>query len=119
MLLAIGLVLATAACGSSSTSAGDYGQNHAVSIHGTQATVVLKNIAFSPKAIKVRTGTTVTWVNEDPVIHDVISITYAFATPAPLHQGESYSFTFVKPGIYRYQCTFHHPSMLGTVIVEG
>lgn len=80
-------------------------------------TVVIQNFAFSPNTITVKVGTTVTWINQDSTVHNVISDTGAFGSKN-LNPGESYNFTFTQAGTYPYTCTIH-PSMKGTVIVQS
>lgn len=95
-----------------------YGEKNPVAVTGSQVIVELKNLQFMPKGIRIKAGTTVTWVNKDVAIHNVSQVESAFLSQDELRDGDSYSFTFSKPGIYRYQCTFHHPTMNGLVIVE-
>lgn len=82
--------------------------------------VTIQNMAFSPTAITVKKGTTVTWTNQDAVGHDVMpdqDYGTAFeASDGLLGRGESYSFTFNEPGTYSYHCT-PHPQMKATVTV--
>jgi plastocyanin len=115
VVVALGLV--TTACGGNRGSA--YGEADAVTEPGLTVVVQLKNLQFSPKAIRVHTGTTVTWVNDDPVLHNVASVDSVFLSPDPLPSGDRFSFTFTQPGTYRYQCIYHHPTMLGVVLVAG
>jgi len=35
-----------------------------------------------------------------------------------LSNGETFSFTFDKPGLYTYHCTPHYQRMKGSVLVE-
>ena len=116
VVLTLGLVM-LASCGG--TKADAYGESKAVTINGASVTVRMKNLQFSPKGIKVRPGTTVTWVNEDVAVHNVRQVESTFLSPDAMQSDESFSFTFDRPGTYRYQCTFHHPTMNGVVIVEG
>jgi len=83
-------------------------------------TVRIQNFAFDPTSLTVMTGTTVTWVNEDSVPHTVVSGEGdpAVFSSAPIPAGGSYTFTFTAPGTYQYICSIH-PSMKGTVIVQG
>ena len=105
------------ACGGGSD--GDaYGERSAVEVTGASVTVEMKDIEFHPKGIKVKPGTTVTWVNEDSVIHNVRQVESVFLSPDVLREGDTFTYTFDKPGTYRYQCTYHHPNMNGVVIVE-
>jgi len=76
---------------------------------------------FSPTTITIVTGESVTWVNDDTMMH--------FATsgiaPTPdgifdsgmVNAGESWSYTFDEPGTYDYYCMVH-AWMVGTVIVD-
>lgn len=79
--------------------------------------VKIQNFAFSPAAITVKKGTTVTWTNEDTAGHTVTE-TDSLKGPASstIEQGKSYSFTFDTAGTYHYKCTIH-PYMTGTVTV--
>ena len=81
-------------------------------------TVSIKNFAFSPVNISVKAGTKVTWTNNDSAAHTVTE-TDGKTGPSSgnLANGDSYSFTFTKPGIYHYDCAIH-PNMTGTVTVN-
>ena len=81
----------------------------------TRNGVVIQNFAFTPKTLTVSPGTTVTWTNNDSTPHNVISTaslslnsatTSVFAS-GTLSQGQTFSFTFTKKGIYFYECTIH------------
>ena len=80
--------------------------------------VIIKDFSFSPKTLKVKKGTTVTWTNRDSAGHDIMpdSPSDAFKPSQLLSNGESYSFTFEKPGVYEYYCS-PHPYMKGTIEV--
>ncbi len=116
-MVVAGLLAASCRGGSSSTDA--YGERNPVPVQGSSITVHMKDIQFQPKGIKVKPGTKVTWLNDDPVVHNVRQIEDVFLSPDVIKQGDTFSFTFDKPGTYRYQCTYHHPNMNGVVIVEG
>lgn len=106
------LAMSLAACGSS---------GHPSSTASTEPTaneVVIRNFAFVPATITVKTGTTVTWVNEDPVVHNIVADHGAFPSSADLNQGDKYSHVFNAPGTYRYICGVH-TYMTGTVVVTG
>ena len=119
-LVVIAASLTLAGCSRGRSAASDaYGERSAVTENGTAVTVDLKDLQFSPKGIKIRPGTTVTWVNNDAVAHNVSQIQSVFLSPDEMQPGQRFSFTFQTPGTYRYQCTFHHPNMNGVVIVEG
>jgi amicyanin len=87
---------------------------------GSGAAITIKNFAFDPPALTVKAGTVVTWMNQDGAAHEIVSDAgspEAFSS-APIVNGQSYSFTFARPGTYPYHCSIH-PSMTGTVIVES
>lgn len=78
--------------------------------------VEIKDFSFSPTTITVPVGAKVTWVNKDEEPHTVVSTNDAFKSKA-LDTDEQYSFTFAKPGTYKYFCSVH-PKMVATVVVE-
>ncbi|MDO8612273.1 MAG: cupredoxin domain-containing protein [Dehalococcoidia bacterium] len=95
-----------------------YGESNALVVEGNSVTVEMKDTGFQPQGIRVTPGTTVTWVNRDPVVHNVRQVESVFLSPDVMEQGDTFAFAFEKPGRYRYQCTYHHPNMNGVVIVE-
>ena len=87
---------------------------------GGSNAVMIKNFAFSPAMLTVKTGSTVTWTNQDTAPHQVASdpgTPVAFSSDS-LANGASYQFTFTQPGTYTYYCTIH-PTMKGTIIVQS
>jgi plastocyanin len=82
------------------------------------ATVTIDNFAFAPAALTVAPGTKVTWDNKDEEPHTVISADggLLFKSPA-LDTDDKFSFTFNKPGTYKYFCSVH-PHMVGTIVVK-
>jgi plastocyanin len=82
--------------------------------------ITIKNFAFDPTPLTVKTGTIVTWVNQDGAPHIVVSDTGSptiFSSDS-LSTGASYKFTFIQPGTFTYHCAIH-PSMKGTIIVQS
>jgi plastocyanin len=81
------------------------------------ATTIVKisNFTFGPKAITVKVGQTVTWTNDDDIPHTVVATDKSFRSKV-LDTGQSFSFTFTKPGAVPYFCSIH-PMMTGKVIV--
>lgn len=79
--------------------------------------VEIKDFAFSPATLTVPVGAKITWVNKDEEPHTVVSTSDAFKSKA-LDTDEQFSFTFAKPGTYKYFCSVH-PKMVATVVVEG
>ena len=76
------------------------------------------NYKFDPETVTVPVGTTVTWTNKDEIPHTVASTDNSFKGSGGLDTGDSYSYTFTKPGTYSYYCTLH-PFMKGTVVVTA
>jgi len=79
--------------------------------------VTISNFSFTPSAITVKKGTTVTWTNSDSVAHTVVE-TDGKAGPnsQSIDNGKSYSFTYNTVGTFAYHCSIH-PDMTGTVTV--
>jgi plastocyanin len=80
----------------------------------------MKNFAFNPSSVTIKTGTVVTWVNQDAASHSIASdnsSSVAFSSDL-LPTGASYNVTFTTPGTYTYHCSIH-PSMTGTIIVQS
>ncbi|HEY3729966.1 MAG TPA: cupredoxin family copper-binding protein [Steroidobacteraceae bacterium] len=81
-----------------------------------QTTVSIHDFMFSPMALQVTAGTTVTWTNLDPEPHTIRSVDDSFRSGA-LDQNDSFTFRFDKPGTYKYGCSIH-PQMIATVVVK-
>jgi len=81
-------------------------------------TVSIDNFTFTPKALTVKAGSTVTWTNHDDIPHGIASSDNTFKKSAALDTDDSYSFTFTAPGTYQYFC-YIHPHMVGTIVVEA
>jgi plastocyanin len=79
--------------------------------------VMMQNYAFSPAALTVRVGDTVTWMQHDEAPHDVVTTSAPVAFRSPqLSSGQSWSYTFRQPGTYQYYCSVH-PDMRASVTV--
>ena len=76
----------------------------------------IDNFNFSPQALTVPVGATVTWINQDDVPHTVVSEDKRFKSRA-LDTDERFSFTFNAAGTYDYFCSMHH-HMTGKIIVK-
>lgn len=81
--------------------------------------VVIRNFGFAPLTVRVRAGTTVTWVNCEPPStesHTTTADQGAWSSLS-LVDGQTFSHTFTQPGQFAYHCV-PHPFMTGTIIVE-
>jgi len=81
----------------------------------TGQSVSITNFAFNPAMLNVAVGTQVTWTNNGSVAHTVTADQGAF--DGKVAPGESFAFTFAKPGTFAYHCSIH-PSMKATVTVK-
>ncbi len=80
--------------------------------------ISIAGFAFSPSAVTVKKGTTVTWTNDDNVPHTSVTSQSGGFDSGMLSKGGKFSFTFQTVGTYDYNCGFH-PSMRGSVIVTN
>ena len=111
-------------CGSSSKKASNpttTGAAAAAKTAGGSAAnaVTIQGFAFAPKTLNAKVGWTVTWTNKDSTDHTVSSDS---SDPAKfdsghLGNGKTFSFTFAKPGTYKYFCKIHS-FMKATVVVS-
>lgn len=120
LVVVIAAAIALTACGGRDEASDSYGERNAIDVNDSRVTVEMTNLQFAPKGIRIKPGTTVSWVNKDVALHNVSSIDQVFlsAPQGDMKQGDTFSYTFNTPGTFRYQCTFHHPNMNGVVIVE-
>ena len=85
-------------------------------VAATPNAIVIKNFMFSPMALTVKAGTTVTWKNLDGEPHTVVNDAGMFRSAA-LDQDDTFQFRFDKPGVYKIFCGIH-PNMKATITVE-
>jgi len=102
-----------------SGAAMDHGPVHLVAAPAAAANeVVIDNFTFGPNMLTVAAGTKVTWKNDDSDPHTVTSAADPkLLKSPPLDTGDSFSFTFDKPGTYKYFCSLH-PHMQGAIVVQ-
>jgi plastocyanin len=112
------ILLGSAGCVLLAAAGGVLGHKVAAA-ESTQITI--QNFSFEPKALTIVPGTEVTWFNGDEEPHNIVNADPGqprlFRSPG-LDGGEKYTFTFDKPGTYRYICSIH-PHMEGTIIVRA
>lgn len=78
--------------------------------------VWIEGMKFTPSAITVTAGTTITWTNKDAVSHTVTSSSGLLDSGTITSNG-TYSRTFTTAGTINYYCSIH-PSMTASVIVN-
>lgn len=95
--------------------------------------VSLVKFAFDPDPLQIKAGDTVTWTNEDDILHTVTSgqpqeqgvpgvSANKDSVPdglfdQPLEFEDTFSFTFEETGEITYFCNIH-PGMTGSIVVE-
>ena len=83
-----------------------------------KAEVIVDHHDFAPKDLRVKAGTTVTWLNKDATPHNVVSTDTPRAFRSRImNTNEKFEFTFAAAGSFPYYCALH-PQMVGRVIVE-
>lgn len=84
--------------------------------------VWMRNTSFVPDTLRITVGTTVTWINKDPVIHTVVSGTPLspdglFAS-GNIQQDEIFDHEFTAAGTFPYFCSVHPDQMRGVIISQ-
>jgi plastocyanin len=79
--------------------------------------LTMKSKAFAPHVLAIGTGTTVDFPNEDPILHNVFSVSGEGFDLGLYKRPKSGSRTFDKPGVYTLYCNIH-PQMSATVVVR-
>jgi plastocyanin len=86
--------------------------------------VLIRDKTMMPDVVTVKSGTTVTWINNDKIDHIVASNPYLQNTDLPellsqtIKPGESYSFTFTKSGQWGYHSALNKDTKGRVVVVE-
>jgi plastocyanin len=79
--------------------------------------VRIVDFQFTPNAVTITAGGTVTWTHAGNAPHTVTSNTDVFDS-GRLANGQTFSFRFPNPGTFAYHCEIH-PSMTGTITVQA
>jgi nitrite reductase (NO-forming) len=101
-----------------------------VSTNSTEVSIVkgattLGNKAFSPNLLKIKAGSTVTWINNDNTIHTITSgkpntpnagEAFDSGLTALIMPAKTFSHTFTNIGEFSYFCRLH-PNMMATITV--
>lgn len=78
--------------------------------------VTIKNYAFVPAAVRVRTGGIITFRNADATAHTATAADNRSFDSGTIKPSATAPVRFTKPGRFAYYCAFH-PYMKGTVLV--
>jgi len=82
-----------------------------------QNKIEIKDFAFNPQTITVKSGEKITWINRDEEPHTVVSVQKQFKKSTALDTDQEFTITAGAPGTYTYFCSVH-PKMTGTIIVK-
>ena len=83
-----------------------------------QNKIEIKDFAFNPQTLTVKSGEKIIWVNRDEEPHTVVSVEKQFKKSTALDTGQEFTITAGAPGTYTYFCSVH-PKMTGTIVVEN
>ena len=106
-----GLICGTLICGCTTLAPGPKESASATQITtsvptGPTAMVIIRARAFDPATITIKKGTTITWINEDPILHHVVHLPEVnhvqLFDSGPLSPMQSYSYTFREKGRFNY-----------------
>ena len=107
-LLALSAVIIMTACYKSNN---DY--NNGVNAY----TVKMQNSAFTPGTLTITLNSTVTWMNDDNIVHSVTTSDGSLNS-GDIAVGSSYSKTFSTAGTINYYDS-HNNNMTGVIVVTG
>ncbi|PYK48496.1 MAG: hypothetical protein DMG97_43625 [Acidobacteria bacterium] len=82
-----------------------------------QNRIEIKDFAFNPQILTVKSGEKITWINRDEEPHTVVSVEKQFKKSTALDTDQEFTITTGAPGTYTYFCSVH-PKMTGTIVVE-
>ena len=89
----------------------------AESIRASGSRIEIKDFAFNPQTITVKSGDKITWINRDEEPHTIVSVEKQFKKSSALDTDQEFTITAGAPGTYTYFCSVH-PKMTGTIVVE-
>ena len=82
--------------------------------NGDGDTVEMVDACFTPTILTVDPGETVTFVNTDPMTHNVTANVWGYFEG--MNEGDAFTATFDQAGVYPYACQYH-PGMTGAIVV--
>ena len=93
------------------------GEMKDIDITSRQNKIEIKDFAFNPQTLTVKSGEKVTWINRDEEPHTIVSVEKQFKKSTALDTDQEFTITAGAPGTYNYFCSVH-PKMTGTIVVE-
>ncbi len=108
------------ACGSSPEPSADSATPPADSASNaptaTGTTVGIDDFEYSPDTVTATVGTTITWTNDQDVVHTVTADDGSFDS-GDMATGATFDEAFDAVGTFAYHCSIHS-NMTGTIIVQ-
>jgi plastocyanin len=94
---------------------GEMKDTGSLSVEGNK--IEIKDFAFNPQTITVKSGDKITWINRDEEPHTIVSVEKQFKKSSALDTDQEFTITAGAPGTYTYYCSVH-PKMTGTIVVK-
>jgi plastocyanin len=110
----LGLLVPVAVVAAPAAHAGGGCHSDATAARGDR--VSLTRMCFEPATLFVEPGTTVTFTNDEDLVHNVTGRGLDWGRPDQMLRGDTLTESFADPGVYAYSCTLH-PGMVGAVVV--
>lgn len=114
------LTAAIAACSGGSNVTGGGGGGGGGGCSGTQGSPAVCDNFYSPAAINVAHGATLTWTWKGSSSHSVTSTSAGLTMDSGINgNGHTFSHTFNEtPGTYNIECSVHGAAMQGTITIN-
>lgn len=81
--------------------------------------IVMVKKAFEPRVLALPVGSTVGFPNQDPILHNVFSVSSGNGFDLGLYrQGEGEETTFGEAGVVRVFCNVHHAMVAHVVVLD-
>jgi plastocyanin len=93
------------------------GEMDKASVAAKENKIEIKDFAFNPQTITVKSGEKITWINRDEEPHTIVSVEKQFKKSSALDTDQEFTIIAGSPGTYSYFCSVH-PKMTGTIVVE-
>lgn len=77
------------------------------------------NKQFEPESLVIPLGSTVSFPNQDEILHNVFSVTPKSSFDLGVYgEGKSAEYTFKKPGLVLINCNVHHAMQANVLVVD-
>ncbi len=81
------------------------------------STVLIRDLAYQPRSLRVKAGDTIEWKNADAIPHTATSVDGKTFDSGSIVKGTPWLYAAKHKGTYEYVCTFH-PNMKAKLIVQ-